>query len=342
MSGRPLPAALLVLAGLSCAGPGFRYADLPEDPIWVVHRTREETERIAELIARRKEKEDPRRPRLPNEKYFRLEDVGDAFGIGPSSEERAADLLGRLAALDPVRRSVTYARFANRGARPLDYDPVRRRLLYLSIPRRTAHIFEYVVDTGEVFAVTHSDYDDVDACYGPDGRIVIARRTPLRAGEPGGVRLFLREPRGGEPRPITDGPLDVAPDWSPDGSRIVFQTLDAQGGESIATLEPDGDPIPRRIARGTAPVFTPDGGWIVYSAPTREGWRIWKMHADGTGRRPVGRSGHEEGDPAVSPDGRYVAFVSLQDERRRIVVRRIEGEGDRPLTTDGEGLRPVW
>jgi Tol biopolymer transport system component len=156
------------------------------------------------------------------------------------------------------------------------------------------------------------------------------------------VRLFVREPRGGEPRPITDGPLDVAPDWSPDGSKIVFQTLDEQGREAIAVIEPEGEGGPRRLARGTAPVFTPDGEWIVYSALTREGWRIWKMHADGTGRRPVGRGGDEEGDPAVSPDGRFVAFVVLEDERRRIHVRRLDGSGDRPLITDGEGLRPVW
>jgi TolB protein len=142
---------------------------------------------------------------------------------------------------------------------------------------------------------------------------------------------------------LTDGPADHRPVWSPDGQFLVYQTLDPAGGEALARVDLQGEQEPKLLARGTGPTFTPDGEWVVYAAKTRAGLRLWKMHPDGTGKRRLGSSPHEEADPAVSPDGRFVAFVSVQDERNRLVVRAMDGRGgDRPLITDGEGLRPVW
>ena len=178
------------------------------------------------------------------------------------------------------------------------------------------------------------------ACYGPEGRIAFVRRTPTRK-DKGGLRIFVREPGGGTPRALTPGPTDHRPAWSPDGSSLVYQALDASGNLVVMAIDAAGGE-PRLLGRGLAPVFTPDGEWIIYSAPTRAGNKLSKMHRDGSGKRALGRSPHEEHDPAVSPDGGFVAFVSLQGNRHRLVVRSIDGSGDRPLIIDGEGLTPIW
>jgi len=327
--------ALAGLLAAACAGPGFEYADLPTAEIALVHRTREESERVLELTRRLEEK---RQPKLPGQvNMIRLEEVGEVFGLGRNAEERAADLLGRLAFVEPRTHEVRFASFATRGARPLDWSADHRRLLYQTFERSTAQVFEYDLERDQIRRITHSSQDHLGASYGPEGRIAFAEETPND-----GYRIFVREPGGGEPRPITPGPWDLMPVWSPRGDWIAFQTQDPSGKEALAVVDAAGEAAPRLLARGRGPCFTPDGEWIVYSASTREGWRLWRMRVDGSGRRPLGGGPNDENDPAVSPDGRFVVFVSTQDQRQRLVVRSMDGTGDRPLLLDGDAIRPIW
>jgi dipeptidyl aminopeptidase/acylaminoacyl peptidase len=324
-------AGLLLAAG--CAGPGFDYADLPDAPIAFVYRTPEESERVHEWIERRAARQEPS---LPGQKTVRLEDVGEFLGLGPGEEGRAAGILGRIAFLDPASREIEVAGFAKRGARPMAWSADGQRLLYVDVHRGDPHVLEWSRETGEIRLVTHGDFEQVDACYGPDGRVAFSRTEGDR------TRIWVREPGGGPPHPVTSGPRDFEPAWAPDGSLLAYRTHDAQRGEQIATIAPDEGGAPQMLGRGRAPTFTPEGAWIVYSRPTRAGWRLYRMHPDGSGRRPLGGSPHDENDPAVSPDGRFVAFVSTQLDRQVLVVRSIASGGDLPLLLDGEGLLPVW
>lgn len=318
-----------------CANPGFGYGDLPDAPIALTYRTLAESERVAELRTRGTSVAQPGRLTV------RLQEVGDVFGIGRSREDRAADLLGRLALLDPRTQQLHFAEFSQRGSRPLAWSPDHERLLYLAFPQLESQVFEVTLSTGEVRPVTRDD-EHVDASYGPDGKLALARVTPRKEEGPGGIRIFVREPGAGAPRPVTPGPADVRPRWSPDGRMLVYQTAPPQGTPVIFAVDPSGEGEPRLLARGTAPVFTPDGQWIVYSARTRDGFRLWKMRPDGSGKLPLGSSRYEERDPAVSPDGRFVVFVSIREDRQRLMLRTIEGRGDRPLVLEGDAIRPTW
>jgi Tol biopolymer transport system component len=330
---RPRHALLAALAAAGCAGPGFDYAELPEERIAVVYRTRDESERVNEILRRQREDEEAR---LPNEKRIRLEDVGTLLGIGTTPEQRAAGLLGRMAFVDPRSQAVEVVDFAGRGAQALDWSPDRRRLLFVSFRSEVPHLYEYVLESGDVYQVTHGEEDDLDGCYGPDGRIVFSRSGRE------GSRLWLREPGGGLPRPLTPGPQDLRPAWSPRDDLVAYEALDESGAARVAVVAPLAGGEPRVLARGRAPAFTPDGEWIVYSATTRDGDRLWRMRPDGTGRRPLGRSPHEETDPVVSPDGRFVAYVSIQEDRPRLWVRSMDGTGERPLVQQEDALLPVW
>jgi TolB protein len=96
------------------------------------------------------------------------------------------------------------------------------------------------------------------------------------------------------------------------------------------------------LAPGRDPSFTPDGQFVVYSARTRNGWRLAEMHPDGQARRPVGSGPHDESDPQVSPDGRFVVYVSDDEGRQQLRVRTMDGRKDRPLIWNGDGIGPVW
>lgn len=102
--------------------------------------------------------------------------------------------------------------------------------------------------------------------YSPDGSkiaYVIAPDVDT------GGRIFVMDKDGSDAVALTDGStLDRDPDWSPDGSRIVFQSA-RDGNEEIYVMDADGS-NPVRLTDETAadeqPVWSPDGTQIAFSS----------------------------------------------------------------------------
>ena len=148
LPGRALALLLLLLAG--CAG--FDLSELPDAPLAVIYRNREETERIAERLANRK----PKPPPAPGQAHvFRVETLEDALGLGKGRAERfRAGLQGRLAFVDPRTAEVRPANFVPRGARPLDWSSDHRRLLFVSRHRGSSQIYDWDTTSREVHPLT--------------------------------------------------------------------------------------------------------------------------------------------------------------------------------------------
>jgi Tol biopolymer transport system component len=337
---RLLSVALCAALLYACLGPSFQIRDLPEESIALVYRTREESERRAEILARSKEKP---KPRLPGQGRLRLEELGDFLGLGRTAEEKRADFLGRMALLNPRTGEVETLRFAPRGARPLCWSPDRRRLLYVAaLPGASAQqVFEYDRASGEVHPIARGPYHYLGASYGPDGRFALARLDP-REGATGRSRIFVTRPGGGGAQPVTPGPVDSWPVWSPDGSVVAYSSLDEAGKPVIRSVQPLSGDEPRFVTRGLEPSFSPEGDWLVYTAKRRGRWAIWRVRPDGSGKLPIGSSAQNERDPTFSPDGRFVVYVAEDKEHQRLMVRSLDGSGNRPLLGSGDGLLPVW
>jgi hypothetical protein len=344
-AGRALAIALVATLGAGCVGAGFDLEDLPDEPLAFVYRTREESERRVEILER---------ARVPGHtkvksgsydaSYLRMEDAVEAFGFGQTREEKAATLLGRMAGMTPADETVAPYDFALGGDRPFDWSPDYRRLMFRSLRGHEIQLFEWDRETGHVRALTSGPGSHRSGCYGPEGRLAYSRhlRTVDRSAYES--RIWVTEAGGGAPRPVSPGPHDAMPEWSPDGKLLVYQTLGRDGRETIAVVDVDaeGEPAPRLLGRGRNPTFSPDGQWIVYSARTRGSWKLFLVHPNGLGKRALGSSSREEHDPAVSPDGRFVVYVADDDERQKLRVRSFDGSGDRPLLLDGDGASPVW
>lgn len=124
----------------------------------------------------------------------------------------------------------------------------------------------------------------------------------------------------GRTRTLTAGPLDVAPDWSPDGQWLAFVSiLGGQGvpaGSSISLVRADGKDLqPLLELSGTAllqaPAWSPDGRRIAFSVGYAHGGELYEVEvATRQVRRLLAHPGMDDLDPAWSPDGRYVAFAS--------------------------------
>ncbi|MEI5676297.1 MULTISPECIES: serine hydrolase [unclassified Nocardioides] len=167
----------------------------------------------------------------------------------------------------------------------------------------------------------------------PDGsRAVYVLRTLDAAADRSVDRLWSVDLPGGTPRPLTAGPEDSAPAWSPDGTRLAFlragqvHLLHTGGGEPERVTElplgagapvwsPAGDRLallaPVDPTDGTGPLVTTrldyqsDGAGLV--GPVRRQLHLVDL---GTGAVRQLTDGPEHvGSPAFSPDGTTLAFT---------------------------------
>jgi len=329
----------LAFASLGCAGHAIDLIDLPASPIVILHRDSETARRRSEILQDQK----PEHAAAGRgQGVARMSDVQRLLGKDVKAE--FADLGGRVSYFDPRTEVTTVIDSLPRGAEPLGWSGDRKFLIFRTWRGELPQVQALDVAHGTPLSITPYGVDAVFATMAADGRVVYTAYQPIPGIGPA-LRLFVLAP-GASPRPLTAGPVDRSPAFSPDGNIVIFGTMGRDGGEAIARLDPFADdPAPRILARGQEAVFTPDGAWIVYSATAGKGHRLWRMRPDGSGKLPIGQGATEdprETHPAVSPDGRYVVYVDERDSRFFLRVRRFDGTGDRTLLEDGDGAAPVW
>ena len=148
----------------------------------------------------------------------------------------------------------------------------------------------------------------------------------------GAVDVWLMRPDGTDQRALTaDGGTKTHLQWSPDGSRVVYELA----GTAFALPAAGGAPV--RLAGGVGLTWSPDATRIAYV--TGEG--LWVAAADGSG--PARLTTQPAGIPAWSPDGTRIAFVATRffpeltsrfgpPARQDIFTVRPDGTGLRRLT----------
>ena len=132
---------------------------------------------------------------------------------------------------------------------------------------------------------------DTQPTWSPNGRKIAFTRGP----DVDSVwDIYTMSPDGSRVRQLTSGALDNEfPNWSPDGTRIVFNSLrDEPLGENyeVYSMRAGGGHVTRLTfepaAGDYAPAWSPDGRWIVFSS-SRAGSAndIFTMRADGSKQR---------------------------------------------------------
>jgi len=345
-------APLAALLAQGCLSASIAPDELPADPIAFSYRTPEEARRRAEVWQDQLEDQVQQRrgraasedqPVQSGEIFARADQVRDFFarviGVADDPDESHP---GRLALLDPRTREVTLVEAARRGSIPLEWSSDRTRLLFAQPGDRDFQLYEYERELRTVRPLTHGPVSYTQGCHTGGGRLVVAA-VDTRS-EPPRSRIEVSRAGGRGPfTPLSEWGVEHSPTCAPDGSAVVWVREVARGRSELRIRAPIESGETRMLAPGRQPRYTPDGAWIVFSAPVQREWRIFRVRPDGTGRSPIGNGQRSEARPAVSPDGRYVAYVAAeQPPRRNLYLRRIDGSGDRILFADGDGEHPVW
>jgi Tol biopolymer transport system component len=107
----------------------------------------------------------------------------------------------------------------------------------------------------------------------PDGQWIV-----FTNGSRGGPRMRIAkcDRNGQQFHYITDGPSDIQPCVSPDGTRIAYVVIsDTKGGLWIMNVDgsdahrlPNPDDKRKDRIDGTYPMWSPDGKWILYAGVT--------------------------------------------------------------------------
>jgi len=146
----------------------------------------------------------------------------------------------------------------------------------------------------------------------------------------------------------TDG-NDEWPSWSPDGTRIAFQS-DVAGHSDIYVVNVDGtgmtrlsnDPLPATV-QDLHPAWSPDGARIAYSTNLHGYYAIYTMRPDGSDVRRISVGTASDLEPAWSPSGARLAVRRVtQDNEWDIWTMNNDGSGATRLPLPGWQRAPSW
>ena len=161
------------------------------------------------------------------------------------------------------------------------------------------------------------------------------------------LQIFVANADGsGTPTQLTGGPgqgQQFLPEWSPDGSEVVFVSNRATGAEIWAVNVVSR--AQRRIIAccegATFPTWSPDSQTIAFSSGVGGTRDIWFVDRDGSNRRRITNDVETETVMRFSPDG---SKLVMQRQGGRLWTMNVDGTGltQIPPPPHGEHRTPDW
>jgi Tol biopolymer transport system component len=171
----------------------------------------------------------------------------------------------------------------------------------------------------------------------------------------GSYQIYVMNDDGsGVVRLTNSGANDDLPRWSPNGTKILFQSdrdHPDTGFMDIYLMNSDGSGVIRLTTDAnddSMAAWSADGTKIAFQS-MRNGmnYQVYAMNADGSNQINLSNSSSSDGEPSWSPDGTKIVFASDRDHAgtNGIYVMNSDGSNQHSLTsTNGttEDMQPVW
>jgi TolB protein len=209
-------------------------------------------------------------------------------------------------------------------------------------------LFVMNADGTNIQQLTHDHAVDGFPAWSADGKFIVFASYRGSGYIPGCLglsiclpHLYLIDASGGTPTQLTDGPLgETAPSWSPDGSKLVFVGVGADGSGKLEIMNADGSGR-AQISSGSnalilSPAWSPDGQRILFLKAERgQRFHLWTIAPDGSAGRDLldTNTDTDSGRPVWSPDGTAIAYAELIDGETQLWVTDTGGEQPHRLTS---------
>lgn len=156
--------------------------------------------------------------------------------------------------------------------------------------------------------------------------------------------IWIMNADGTNPVRLTTGAWDENPAWSPDGSKIAFDTdRNTTNARRVFVMNADGTgfmPLTSDQWDNVRPAWSPDGRMIAFSS--QQDNAAYGLYIMESGGRNITRlfSGQFEDHPSWSPDGSKIAFQRRNPDD--IYAVDLDKGTIMALTTTGMESEPEW
>ena len=198
--------------------------------------------------------------------------------------------------------------------------------------------------TGHVLGTLGDAAPYASLALSPDERRVA---VALATGNPENLDIWLIDvARNVRSRLTVDPGRDVSPVWSPDGTRIAFQSSRSGQPVSVRQALSNGTGTDELLLAGprnftmTPTSWSADGRFIAY---TTRGSNIWVLPLFGDRKPfPLVETPFTETSAMFSPDGRWIAYTSDEGGQPDVYVQAFPGPGGKFQVSRDGGSHPVW
>lgn len=172
-------------------------------------------------------------------------------------------------------------------------------------------------------------------------------RLAFTSNRDGDYEIYTIGVDGSDLQQLTDNDTyDFDPDWSPDGTQIVYVTT-IGGYAEIMVMDADGG-NPRQITdnreiKDTDPAWSPLGDRIAFSSDRDGDFDIYTMRPDGSDVQQVTNGEFDELNPSWSPDGSQLVFYVQDPENLGMTdLYVVDAAGGQPRRLTENDVLDQW
>ncbi len=145
---------------------------------------------------------------------------------------------------------------------------------------------------------------------------------------------------------FTTGRENFDPAWSPDGTKLVFESdRDNRNASNLYVMNADGSSPRRLMVNLTAdrnPAWSPTESKIAFQSNRTGSYQVYVVNTDGSSAVQLTSKG-ESFDPAWSPDGKKIVFDTKRDGNYEIYAMNADGSQPVRLTKNAaDDVNPAW